>query len=63
MMGKDFKDGWGFWAVSPLRPGHTPAFASLRVPFRFSKGDGGVRGFCGRLGLLFRCLFQCGLGR
>ena len=19
-MGKDFKDGWGFWAVSPLRP-------------------------------------------
>ena len=22
-------------------PGHTPAFASLRVPFRESKGDGG----------------------
>ena len=21
------------------RPGHTPAFASLRVPFRFTKGD------------------------
>ncbi len=22
-------------------PGHIPAFASLRVPFRFTKGDGG----------------------
>ena len=29
------------YALPPCRPGHTPAFASLRVPFRFSKGDGG----------------------
>ena len=25
--------------LQPLRPGHTPAFASLRVPFRCAKGD------------------------
>ena len=30
-------------SVRPL-PRHTPAFASLRVPFRFSKGDGGEGG-------------------
>ncbi len=28
------------WLVARVRPGHTPAFASLRVPFRCAKGDG-----------------------
>ncbi len=46
MMVKDFKGGWS-WV---FKGGHPPAFASLPVPLRFSKGEFGFLAALGMTG-------------
>ena len=43
------------WIGAGLRGGHPPAFASLRVPLRFSKGE---FGFLAALGMTARVAWE-----